>query len=283
MLDLFDWIGQIIDSIGDAADGITDVIASVDDLDMDHVDIDLDGAAGISAWDVDGADLDDDAWDDLGGEPSNTNFEGSENLPGWNEDGGESYNSIWDDFGEETLDTDAEGQGDISTWDASEADHDSWDGAESEVDFDEGMPEVARVIEENGYTFSLDENDRVLSAEGFLQVKDHEGRMSIDVSMLEIGQGDELPSDDRGHLIGDQFNGPGAIYNLVPQDAGLNRGKFKQFENELRSYVDEGHKVHLTNSPIYEGASRRPVQFKIDYSIDDEPCTPIFFRNGDAT
>lgn len=128
----------------------------------------------------------------------------------------------------------------------------------------------------NGYKYHTDEIGRIASAEGNLHLKDREGRLPIKDSIETIGKGYELPNDDRGHLIADQFDGSNGLENLVPQDAEINRKDFNSFENQLADEVKKGKEVYIKNEPIYEGKSRRPSEFAISYSVDGKENIRIF-------
>ena len=97
--------------------------------------------------------------------------------------------------------------------------------------------------------------------------------------MSNIGKGDQKMTDDRGHLIGDQFNGSPGLENLVPQDAAINQGEVKALENSLANEVKNGKEVYLKVEPHYSDDSRRPDSFTYIYTIDDETSVKIF-RNG---
>ena len=120
----------------------------------------------------------------------------------------------------------------------------------------------------NGYSYSTDISGRIVSAEGTLHMKDREGRLPIRDSIEDIGKGDQRSTDDRGHLIGDQFDGSNGLENMIPQDAAINRNDFKNFENDLASQVKAGRDVYIKIEPIYEGDSRRPESVLASYSID---------------
>lgn len=128
----------------------------------------------------------------------------------------------------------------------------------------------------NGYKYSTDEIGRIASAEGILHLKNREGRLPIKDSIEDIGKGDQLESDDRGHVIGDQFDGSNGLENMVPQDAGINRNDFKNFENELASSVRNGDVVSVNIEPLYVGDSRRPTDIVVTYSINEVEDMRIF-------
>lgn len=128
----------------------------------------------------------------------------------------------------------------------------------------------------NGYKYTTDERGRIISAEGKLHIKDREGRLPIKDSIEDIGKGDQKEGDDRGHLIGDQFDGSNGLENLIPQDANINRNDYKNFENELAKEVKAGKKVEVKVEPVYEGDSRRPEAIVVTYSIDGEVSVRVF-------
>ena len=132
----------------------------------------------------------------------------------------------------------------------------------------------------NGYRYKTDSNGRIISAEGILHMKDREGRLQIRDSIEDIGKGDERAGDDRGHLIGDQFDGSNGLENMIPQDAAVNRNDFKNFENELAREVKDGKVVEYKVEPVYENGSRRPTAIVVTYSIEGEENFRIF-PNGE--
>lgn len=128
----------------------------------------------------------------------------------------------------------------------------------------------------NGYKYKTDDQGRITSAEGTLRMKDRDGRLPIRDSIEDIGKGDQKEGDDRGHLIGDQFDGSNGLENMVPQDANINRNDFKNFENELAKEVKDGKDVKVKIEPIYDGDSRRPDAIVVTYSIDGEESIRVF-------
>lgn len=128
----------------------------------------------------------------------------------------------------------------------------------------------------NGYKYKTDEQARIISAEGTLHMKDRDGRLPIKDSIDDIGKGDQKEGDDRGHLIGDQFDGSNGLENMIPQDANINRNDFKNFENELAKEVKGGKEVRVDIEPIYDGDSRRPVAITVTYFVNGEEGVRIF-------
>lgn len=136
--------------------------------------------------------------------------------------------------------------------------------------------------EMNGYKYKTDDQGRIISAEGTLHLKDREGRLPIKDSIENIGRGDQQEGDDRGHLIGDQFDGSNGLENMIPQDANINRNDFKNFENELAKEVKDGKEVKVKIEPVYDGDSRRPSAIVVSYSIDGEESVRIFPNGQEA-
>ena len=131
----------------------------------------------------------------------------------------------------------------------------------------------------NRYKYETDEQSRITSAEGKLHIKTHEGRKTIQDPIEIIGKGDQREGDDRGHLIGDQFDGSNDLGNMVPQDARINRVDFRNLENELAKAVKEGKEVNFKVEPIYEGDSRRPEAILVTYTVDGEENIRLFLNS----
>lgn len=128
----------------------------------------------------------------------------------------------------------------------------------------------------NGYHYKTNEKGNIVSVEGKLHLKNRDNRLPIKDSIDTIGKGDQYECDDRGHLIGDQFDGSNGLENMVPQNAELNRKEFKNFENELSNCIKDGKDVYIKIEPVFEGGSSRPISIVVTYSIDGEKSVRIF-------
>ena len=131
----------------------------------------------------------------------------------------------------------------------------------------------------NGYSYETDDRGIIILVEGILHIKDRDGRLIIGDSIETIGKGDQKDGDDRGHLIGDQFDGSNRLENMIPQDADINRKDYRNFENELAKEVKDGKKVYVNIEVIYSGDSRRPEALVVNYSIDGKESLRVF-TNG---
>ena len=91
-----------------------------------------------------------------------------------------------------------------------------------------------------------------------------------------IGKGDELETDDRGHIIGHQFNGSGGMENLIPQDMYINRNDYRFLEEKLAFQVKEGNDVSVNIIPYYDSESKRPEGVFYFYTINGIAHTVLF-------
>lgn len=77
-------------------------------------------------------------------------------------------------------------------------------------------------------------------------------------------------TDQGGHIVGSRFFGPGEQINLYPQSATLNQGAWKQMENTWADAIVKGKDVKIEVKAIFEGTSKRPVKFEVEFWIDGE-------------
>lgn len=76
-----------------------------------------------------------------------------------------------------------------------------------------------------------------------------------------------LETDEGGHLIATRFNGPPDAFNIVPQDANLNRGQWKAMENEWAEALKDGQQTEVIVAPVYADGISRPIGFDVLYTI----------------
>lgn len=138
----------------------------------------------------------------------------------------------------------------------------------------------------NGYEYKTDHHGRPISASGKLSINElGQSNRQMDDAMSVIGKGDERPAaivdgvregDDRGHLIGHQFNGSDRMENMVPQDWRINQKSFRKLEDSLATQVKTGHDVSVSVIPFYGGDSRRPDGIFYFYNIDGVSNVVLF-------
>jgi len=125
------------------------------------------------------------------------------------------------------------------------------------------------------YEYQTDAQGRVKSVYAKLQLKQAD-RSSLQTAVGKMG----LPTDEGGHLIGARFGGPTDAYNLIPQDAHLNRRAWKRMENSWATSLESGHRVEAAIAPVYRSQDIRPTAFEVVYEIDRSPLVYMYFRNG---
>lgn len=131
----------------------------------------------------------------------------------------------------------------------------------------------------NGYEYKTDDQGRIIEASGKLHMKERSNYKQIKDSLHEIGKGDEIEGvDDKGHLIGDQFDGKSSLANAVPQNFRVNRGEYASLENRLAEKVKIGDDVEVKVEPIYDEDSHRPSAISYTYSINGEVSVQIFLN-----
>ena len=136
-------------------------------------------------------------------------------------------------------------------------------------------------FEVRGYQYETDDQGRVVSAEGQLRMRDPSYEREME-DVRKIDGQEYKTTDDRGHLIGHQFDGSDKLENLVPMDAKLNQGDFVKLENTLADAVKDGADVKLKVEPVYEGDSTRPTEFRVTYSIDGDKDAVVFKNESEA-
>lgn len=89
------------------------------------------------------------------------------------------------------------------------------------------------------------------------------GRERLDIlnSIKEIGHGFEKATDDRGHLIADQFNGNNTLANLVPMDSKINQGSYKVIEQMKIPSTKTEHRAVNALEVIIDNHSTMEHQF----------------------
>lgn len=141
---------------------------------------------------------------------------------------------------------------------------------------DDLVPNMSYEI--NGYKYVTDAMGRVESAEGFLQLKTHEGRLTIKDTIQSIGKGFEELFDQRGHLIADRFNGSNGLENIVAMGGEVNQKPMQQSSKNAPMLWLMALKCFFKVEPLYEGGSFRPSSFAITDIIDGEE-TVTFLLN----
>jgi len=130
------------------------------------------------------------------------------------------------------------------------------------------------------YTYSTDASGRVEQVTGTLDLKhaDRNGYQQTKAGQ-EGGIKDGVDGDEGGHLIAAIFNGPGEQINYHAMDGTLNKSGWKVMENEWAAALKEGKQVDVDIKAVFEGDSKRPDAFRVEYVIDGKPSTRTFFND----
>jgi len=123
----------------------------------------------------------------------------------------------------------------------------------------------AHTVTDHGYQFTIDGEGRTRIVSGAITLNPDQGRSKE--NQLAAGGSDRLPSDQGGHYIAREFNGPTEAYNHFAQDANFNQSGYRKLENLWGATTRRGEKVHVTIGAEYEDGSRRPYEIDVDYTI----------------
>ena len=129
----------------------------------------------------------------------------------------------------------------------------------------------------NGYIYTTDKQGRTISVSGKLTINEEgQANRKMSDSIKIIGKGYQKVTDDRGHLIGHQFNGPDSLENLVPQDAKINRGNYKRLEDHLAKLLKKDYDITVNIVSVYSQRSYRPDAIFYFYTVNDNAFTVLF-------
>lgn len=139
--------------------------------------------------------------------------------------------------------------------------------------------EQFRTVVRNGYAYQIDARERTRRISGTLTLAETPRRSRT--LQARAGGNDRRRTDDGGHYIAARFDGPTAAFNHFAQDASFNRGGYRALEDQWARAKRAGRKVFVRVVPVYEGASGRPSEINIWFTIDGRPESQKF-SNGFA-
>lgn len=98
-----------------------------------------------------------------------------------------------------------------------------------------------------------------------LQFKIHDGRLRHN-SMTP----DKLEGDHAGHIFGDLFGGSPELDNLLSQAKDVNLREYRRIERDWADALraNPPKKVEADIKINYDGISKRPISFEVNYKID---------------
>jgi len=127
----------------------------------------------------------------------------------------------------------------------------------------------------DGYLYETDDFGRVKKVSGDLKLEPRGRNTYQQGKSVELKDGTK-GIDDGGHLIADRFYGPGEQINYLPQKSSLNKGAWKKMENDWAKAIEQGKKVEVDIRPVFEGSSKRPVEFEVFYKVNGEEFVKYF-------
>lgn len=140
------------------------------------------------------------------------------------------------------------------------------------------FPRVKYII--NGAEYLTDDAGRVVKSKVKLSSstigKSHRDS-GVQKQMAKLKNSHE--GDDAGHLIADQFGGSSNMVNLVPMKGDINKGTYKQMENEWRKLIDAGKEVDIDINIKYPSTPQgceRPDWIEVIYMVDGKKTTKLF-------
>ncbi|WP_374146102.1 DNA/RNA non-specific endonuclease [Sphingomonas sp. 28-63-12] len=135
--------------------------------------------------------------------------------------------------------------------------------------------EPFRRVTKNGYDFEVDRAGKMRRASGDLtQGAENRSRRG----QRATGGLDRRSTDDGGHYIARRFNGPPDDFNLFPQDANFNRGRYRVLEDQWARAKRAGKSVMIEIIPRFVGGSTRPSALDVYFRIDGE-LRSVKFQN----
>ncbi len=83
---------------------------------------------------------------------------------------------------------------------------------------------------------------------------------------------DGLSTDNGGHVLAREFNGPPEQFNYLPMDSYTNQcGEWRNMEKSWENTLDSGGKItDVTIKPYYEDNCKRPTGFDVSYRENGE-------------
>ena len=117
----------------------------------------------------------------------------------------------------------------------------------------------------NGTRYTTDDLGRITHAEGYLEDTPENERDNA--AQSDAGGKDRKSGDDGGHLRARMNGGSSGNENLVPMRDTINRGDYKQSENEENQMLKDGKQVYEKIDVTYDDDSARPS--KIDKAYTD--------------
>lgn len=126
-------------------------------------------------------------------------------------------------------------------------------------------PDLFKENSPGEYHYGRDEHGK--TAYGNLQL---EKGVRNAYAQRKVGGEDRRRDDDGGHMIGTRFKGASGTENLNAQNRDVNRGTYKNMENQWAESLENGSKVFVNTEAYQSEGSERPEAF-MGYAITETP------------
>lgn len=115
------------------------------------------------------------------------------------------------------------------------------------------------------YTYNETQNSK--HAEGSLILSKGDRNPTI---QKEAGGSNRQDTDDGGHILATRFSGSSDAVNVDAQNSNLNRGSYKQLENDEANSLQDGNKIFTSKDTYKSNNSERPDAY-MGYDIIERP------------
>jgi hypothetical protein len=121
-------------------------------------------------------------------------------------------------------------------------------------------------VHRNGYEYVQDARLRTRQVTGTISLNPAQRRSATE--QARAGKPDRLQTDEGGHYIAREFNGPKEAFNHFAQDRNFNRSAYRKVELEWKRHASAGKKVLVRIVPFYRASSLRPSSIVVKYTVD---------------
>lgn len=128
----------------------------------------------------------------------------------------------------------------------------------------------------NGFTYYTDAQGRVERVEGMPHMESEDSTRN-QVDQRTSGGMSRAYGDDGGHLAAKRLGGAASWLNIVPMDAGLNRGDYKKMESSVAQMMENSEAPRIRVDVRYEDPhGTRPTGFVYTVETSERKIQRVF-------